>query len=130
MKTVACLFLAVFLPCAPAAARPGHPLESQLVTIRVTSQQWNEYRPWQRKKPGTRTFVGVVLPGQRILTIADDLGDATLIQVEKFDRPPRLRARIVHCDQQAGLAVLTVDEPDFFNDLQPVEIAENTEWSV
>jgi hypothetical protein len=126
MKHLLPLLLAAILPCSPAPAQSGHPLESQLVTIRITSQTWNEYRPWQKNKPRTRTFVGTVLPDQRILTIADDLGDATLIQVEKFDRPPRLPARIIHCDYQAGLAVLTVDEPGFFNDVQPVEIAENT----
>jgi S1-C subfamily serine protease len=129
MKSAALLLSAVLLSCPLAIARPGHPLESQLVTIRITSQRWDEYRPWQRNKPGTRTFVGTVLPNGRILTIADDLGDATLIQVEKYDRPPRLPARIIHCDQQAGLAVLTVDEPGFFDDLTPVEIAESTEGS-
>lgn len=123
------LFSAIFcvaVLCLSASARPDHPLESRLVTVRVTSQTWNEYRPWQKNKPSTRTFVGTVIAGNRILMITDDLISATLIQVEKFDRPPRMPARIVHADPQIGLALITVDEPGFFDDLDPVEIAENT----
>lgn len=127
MKTLLCAFVASLLIAGSASGRPEHPLENQLVTVRVTSQSWNEYRPWQKYKPRTRTFVGTVLSGNRILMITDDLDDATLIQVEKYDRPPRIPARIIHCDYQVGLAIITVDEPGFFDDLQPVEIAERCE---
>lgn len=125
MKKLWLPFFSAMVLCLSASARPDHPLEHQLVTVRVTSQKWNEYRPWQKTKPRTHTFVGTVVSGNRILMITDDLADATLIQVEKFDRPPRIPARIVHCDPQVGLATITVDDPAFFDDLQPAEIAEN-----
>lgn len=105
-------------------ARPDHPAEHQLVTVQVTYQNWNEYRPWQKAKPGSRSFLGVVVPGNRILVLAEHLDNATLIQVEKFDRPPRVPARIVQSDPQANLALITVDDPAFFEDLTPVDIAE------
>lgn len=108
-------------------ARPDHPVEYQLVTVRVTYQNWNEYRPWQKAKPGARRFFGVVVPGNRILVLAQHLDNATLIQVEKFDRPPRVPARIVHSDPQINLALITVDDPTFFDDLTPVKIAEQVE---
>ncbi|MEN7972297.1 MAG: hypothetical protein ABFR47_00530 [Verrucomicrobiota bacterium] len=126
MRKTLLAFSAIAVLCITAAGRPDHPLEHQLVSVRVTSQTWNEYRPWQKTKPQTRTFLGTVVSKNRILMLTDDLADATLIQVEKFDRPPRVPARIVHCDQQIGLAIITVDEPGFFDDLQPVEIAETT----
>jgi hypothetical protein len=125
MKFLIALLTLPFALTIQTQARPDHPLEKQLVTIRVTSQTWNEYRPWQKKKPGTRTFVGTVIAGNRILMSADDLPDATLIQVEKFDRPPRFPARVIHADPQVGLAVITVDTPGFFDDLNPVKIAED-----
>lgn len=125
MKTLAFALGASLALSLATFARPDHPLERQIVTVRVTSQSWNEYRPWQKNRPRTETFLGTVIAGNRILTIADDLADATLIQIEKFDRPPRIPAQIAHCDYQAGLALLTVDDPNFFDDLDPVEIAEN-----
>ena len=127
MRTASLLLLTILFLCGSAVGRPDHPAEYQIVTVRVTFQTWNEYRPWQKNKPSTRTYAGIVLEGNRILMITGRLADATLIQVEKFDRPPRFPARIIHADYQVGLAVLTVDEPGFFDDLRPVKIAENAE---
>lgn len=127
MKTPLAILFFIASLVLGAVARPDHPLEQRLVTVRVTSQSWNEYRPWQKNKPLTRTFIGTVIPGNRILMLSQDLNDAMLIQVAKFDRPPNLPARIVHCDHQVGLAIITVDEPGFFDDLEPVEIAPDTD---
>ena len=118
------LILSIFTLSAWVCIAAENPLEHQLVTVRVTSQSWSEYRPWQKNKPRSRNFAGIVVPGNRILMLTDDLDDQTLIQVEKNDRPPRFPGRIVHCDYQIGLAVITVDEPGFFDDLQPVDMAE------
>jgi len=122
------LTLALTLGVSSAVfARPDHPSEHQLVTVRVTYQSWSEYRPWQKAQPGSRRFFGIVVPGNRILVLAQHLDDATLIQVEKFDRPPRVPARIVHSDPQANLALITVDDPAFFEDLAPADLAETME---
>ncbi len=116
----------LLIPLA-VSARPDHPVEHQLVTVRVTYQEWNEYRPWQKAKPSNRTFLGTVISGNRILVPSAYLRDATLIQFEKYDRPPRVPARIAHRDDQAGLALLTTDEPGFFDGLEPVTFAETAE---
>ena len=114
------IFLGITLPLF---AQQNSAIKHQLVTVRVTYQKWNEYRPWQKSQPGSRRFFGIVLSGNRILVMADYLANATLIQVEKFDRPPRHPARIIHSDPQANLALITVDDPTFFEDLKPIEIA-------
>lgn len=127
MKKLLFASVALIVAAASAAAQSRHPLESRMVTVRVTSQAWNEYRPWQKDQPRTRTFIGTVMTGNRILMLSDDLGGATLIQVQKYDRPPRVPARVVHCDYQTGMALITVDEPGFFDDLDAVEVAGNAE---
>lgn len=81
-------FLSLLLLALPAGARPDHPAEYQLVTVRVTYQAWNEYRPWQKAKPRNRTCLGTVMPGNRILVPAAYLDDATLIQLESLTAPP------------------------------------------
>ena len=118
------IFLLIFLGITlPVFAQQNSIIEHQLVTVRVTYQNWNEYRPWQKSQPGARRFFGIVLPKNRILVMADYLEDATLIQIEKFDHPPRYPARIIHSDPQVNLALITVDDPAFFKDLKPVQIA-------
>lgn len=129
MKRIPLLIALLCGLSTPLFARPDHPAEAQLVTVRVTFQSWNEYRPWQKSKPGARRFLGIVVPGNRILVLAQHLDDATLIQVEKFDRPPRVPARIVHRDPQANLALITVDDPSFFEDLVPVDLADSVAGS-
>ncbi|WP_372806897.1 PDZ domain-containing protein [Pontiella sp.] len=124
--SIAALAIALLLRVS-AFALPDHPIEHQLVTVQVSYQAWNEYRPWQKSKPARRTFLGTVVSKNRILVPAAYLQDATLIQLEKFDNPPRVPAQIVHCDQQVGLAVLTTDEAGFFDDLNPVEMADSAE---
>lgn len=121
------LMVALLGMAASAFSRPDHPLEQQLVTVQVTCQEWNEYRPWQKLKPSTRRIQGLVISKNRILVLSRHLDDATLVQVEKLDRPPRVPARIIHRDVQAGLALITVDVPGFFDDLKPIEIADTAE---
>ena len=99
--------ISIFTLAAWICVGAENPLEKQLVTVRVTSQSWSEYRPWQKNKPSSRDFVGIVIPDNRILMLTDDLDDHTMIQVEKGDRPPRIPGRVVHCDYQIGLAVIT-----------------------
>lgn len=125
-KPLFIICLALFGLSFTTLARPNQPEEKQLVSVRVTYQNWNEYRPWQKAKPSTRRFFGVVVPGNRILVFSKNLNDATLIQVEKFDRPPRVPARIIHQDHQIGIALITVDEPGFFDNLSPADLAQTT----
>lgn len=128
MKKLLTLALVAFAICPlQIVARTGHPIEKQLITVKATYQQWNEYRPWQKSKPQNRTFLGTVVSGNRILIPSFYIQNATLIQFEKGDRPPRVPARILHRDDQVGLALLTTDEPGFFDDLNPVKIAEQAE---
>ncbi|MBN1672439.1 MAG: hypothetical protein JXR37_15470 [Kiritimatiellae bacterium] len=102
----------------PPVGSPGN----QTVTLRITCQSWNEYRPWIKEQPGSTLAAGTVLPGKRILVLARYLENATLIQVEKWDRPPRFPARVLHVDPQLDLAVVSVDSPGFFDDLKPVTL--------
>jgi S1-C subfamily serine protease len=50
------------------------------------------------------------------------LDDATLVRVGKAGGPARATARTVLVDREANLALLTVDEPEFFRDLTPARL--------
>jgi hypothetical protein len=123
VKAPRVLLAALALAAAGARANPGHPLERRIVSVRVTYQSWNEYRPWAKNQPGTRACSGLVVAGPRILIPWQLVEDATLVQVLKYDRPPRVPARVAHADPQADLALLAVDEPGFFDDLAPAPVA-------
>ena len=123
MRTITCILLSALATLALAAPTPRLSFESQVVVLVVTTQDYDEWRPWEKKTPETRTVQAVVLDGSLIATTADLVENATVIFVEKHGRPLREPARIVHVDADANLALLTVDKPGFFADLTPAALA-------
>ncbi len=123
MKIVVRLALFALGAAALAGQPPRLAYESQVVVLVVTTQDDDPWRPWEKKPPETHTVQAVVVDSSLIATTADLVEDATVILVEKHGRPLREPARIVHVDADANLALLTVDKPGFFDDLQPVALA-------
>ncbi|HKQ62269.1 MAG TPA: hypothetical protein VJS92_13340 [Candidatus Polarisedimenticolaceae bacterium] len=118
------LVLALLAPVAPVGARA--PLESGVAGLVVTSQSWDEFRPWAKKPPVTRRALAAVVEGPYLLVAAQMVADATLIQLEKFGRPSAASARVVALDPEVDLALIGVDDPGFFDDLTPVRLAAAT----
>ncbi|MDJ0848336.1 MAG: trypsin-like peptidase domain-containing protein [Myxococcota bacterium] len=112
----------ILLLAGSAAARPGY--QDQVVDLLVTSQRFDERRPWAKRPPRSRMGSALVVEGNRLLTEAEMIRDATLIQVEKHANARRVPARVVHVDHDVDLALLAVDEPGFFDDLEPARVAE------
>jgi len=123
LRRLAPFALVAFLLASAAGAAPRVSYDSQVVVLVVTSQDYDEWRPWEKKTPETRIVQAVVLDGNLIATTADLVENATVIFVEKHGRPLREPARLVHVDADANLALLTVDKPGYFADLQPAALA-------
>lgn len=107
----------------PAVARPAP--DAQVVSLRVTHQSFDEHRPWTKGTPNTRIGSAVVLPDSLLLTESKLIRDAILIEVQKNGSATRVPARVVHVDGDIDLALLAVDEPGFFDDLEPAQFAKS-----
>ncbi len=116
---LALLLLAVTAVAAPA---PAQDYSRQVVEISVTNQRHDPRQPWLKKNPYTRSAMAVVVDGSRLLTSAQMVSDATLVRAQKFGSPPEVTARVVHVDNEANLALLSVDDPTFFEGLEPVSL--------
>ena len=103
-------------------ARPDH--GDHVVKLHVTYQIHDEYQPWSKTKPKQRTAHAVLVRDHVFVTEAEMVENATLIQVEKHGEPRKVPARVLHLDRHVNLALVTVDEPGFFDDLQPAPIAD------
>jgi len=117
------LGLATAALCLAGAAAAESPYKDEIVALRVTRQPYNEDRPWAKTNPEVRDGTAVVISKQLLLTEANMIQNATFIQVEKHGRADWIPARLVHEDPAINLALLTVDQPGFFDDLTPAEIA-------
>jgi hypothetical protein len=65
----------------------------------------------------------LVVDGKRLLTTADLVKNANLIEVRKFGRYPDFQARAVLVDYELNLALLEVTPPAFWEGLKPLTLA-------
>ena len=112
----------VLLLSACSGADPSD-LESQVVSLYVTHQRYDDDRPWAKSNPMGRAAFATVVEGPALLTLAQMVSDSTLVQVERFGNGRRWDARVVHSDPEINLALLTVDDTSFFEGLEPVRFA-------
>ena len=111
--------------CFAADALAMVEIRKSVVKIYVTSQRENYAMPWQGSIPSKGTGTGFVITKRRILTNAHIVSDARFIQVQKDGNAKRYPAQVSFFGHDCDLAILTVDDPSFFDDTAPVELAEN-----
>lgn len=122
---------------APAAAASVAPVASpetvvpasaavrrSVVSLRVTGQDWNVRTPWEKQTPWTRTVVGLVVPGRRILAASTAFGNHLLVEAQKLGGEARTVARVALVDHEGPLALVEVDDPAFWEGLEPIPLAE------
>lgn len=129
MKTKCALVLAAVLllpsvPMRPAADGPNdEAVRKSLVLVRISTAYYDAVAPWNREAGQTFMVAGLVLPGGRILVLASDIRTAAVVEVTKYTSYRRYSAKVKVMDLQANLAVVTVDDPTFFQDLTPLAAA-------
>lgn len=97
-------------------------IRRSMVLVRISPVAFHQSKPWLREPGDPFTVAGLVLPGQRILVLANDIRNARLLEATKFSSYRRALAKVAHQDLEANLALLTVDDPEFFKDLRPLPI--------
>lgn len=128
--------MAVLLLSGPAlaqeAARPeatssttlNGSLRAGVVRVLVSGQDWNWKTPWAKQPPWSRPVTGVVLPGRRILCASIAFGNHLLVEVQKLGEGSRTAGRVVLTDPEGPLALIEVDDPEFWEDLEPLPLAD------
>lgn len=111
-------------PAPPAAvaqpAAAGAALRKAVVSVRVTGQDWNWRAPWEKQAPWTRTVTGLVVAGRRILVASTAFGNPLLVEAQKLGGDARTVARVELVDHEGPLALVAVDDPAFWEGLEPL----------
>jgi hypothetical protein len=109
---------------APSTLGPSAAvLRKGIVSLRVTGQDWNPRAPWEKLSPWTRTLTGLVVPGHHILAAASAFGNDLLVEAQKLGGESRTVARVSLVDQEGPLALVEVDDPAFWEGLEPLPLA-------
>lgn len=106
---------------ARAEAERVIPATVQITTVTAAPDY---AKPWQLRATETISGSGAIIGGQRILTNAHNVAWAASIDVRRPDLQKKFSARVLHVDHSCDLALLTVDDPAFFDGVAPLEIGE------
>ena len=114
--------LAILVLAAPAAglcAAPGP--AASMVRITTTSQQPDYEVPWNPGNVGGGVGAGFIIEGNRIMTNAHVVSNATFITVVKEGDPTPWEARVLYVAHDCDLALLGVYDESFFEGTKPLE---------
>lgn len=95
--------------------------QNAVVKIFVTSNHMDFYRPWQSVGNQSASGSGCVIAGNKILTNAHVVSDSTFTQVRKESDPRKYTAQVTAIGNDCDLAILTVNDPKFFEGITPFE---------
>ena len=99
-------------------------LRAGVVRVQVSGQDWNWKTPWAKQPPWTRLAMGLVVPGPRILCASTAFGNHLLVEVQKLGEDARTAGRVVLTDPEGPLALIEVDDPAFWQGLEPLPLAD------
>lgn len=99
-------------------------VERSIIKIYTTQAAPDYFTPWRLLTPSQSSGSGSVITGNRILTNAHVVADASYVQVQKHNDANRYTARVVFVSHSSDLALVTVDDPSFFTDLEPLDLGQ------
>ena len=119
------LALAAALTCGQEARAFGRKRAGRrsVVKVYVTQQREDYTMPWQSGRPARGTGSGFIIDGQRVLSNAHVVSDAKFLELQKDGDPRRYRARVAFAGHDCDLALLTLEDEEFFSGTRPVRFA-------
>ena len=84
-----------------------------LVRVRASIQQYDQFRPWQKKSPYGLNGTGIVLPGGKVLATAALVANRTEVGLEKPGSAEKCAAEVEAIDYEANLALLQPTDKNF-----------------
>jgi S1-C subfamily serine protease len=99
-------------------------VKDSIVKVFVNSNRMDYLNPWQSHGGQEFSGSGSIIEGNRILTNAHVINDSTFIQVRKESDPKKYVATVEAVGLDCDLAILRVDDPEFFKGVAPLEFGD------
>jgi S1-C subfamily serine protease len=105
----------------PGSAPAATNVRDSMVKIYCVQNEPDYDNPWNMRGPETFSGSGCVIGGNRILTNAHVVSDHTFIMVRLHGQTQKHQAKVIAVSHEADLALLSVDEPTFFEGVKPLK---------
>jgi S1-C subfamily serine protease len=106
---------------APVARAEVKDAIVKIYTVHNRADHWN---PWSMRGPQPSTGSGCVIKGRKLLTNAHVVSDQTFVQVRRNGEAKRWEAKVLEVSHDADLALLTVEDPAFFEGIPELDLGE------
>ncbi|KAK6924882.1 Protease Do-like, PDZ domain [Dillenia turbinata] len=100
------------------------PCMDAVVKVFCTHTEPNFSLPWQRKRQYSSSSSGFVISGKRVLTNAHSVEHYTQVKVKKRGSDTKYLATVLAIGNECDIAMLTVDDDEFWEGVSPVEFGE------
>ncbi len=96
-------------------------IKESIIKIFTVANQPDYQEPWNTS---TAQFSGSgsIISGNKILTNAHVIADNTFLEVKRYGQTKRYSAKLESVSHDADLALITVDDPKFFEGSTPLEL--------
>jgi hypothetical protein len=126
-RTLLCCLFALQASQANPRIRPQSTTafysEATLVEIEITKTAYNYQIPWNSSSQQSRKN-GIVIADNQILTTADGFSGQTLCRIRKGGITHQYTATLKWVDYYANIAILGVEDPAFWEGMQPTRLAD------
>lgn len=119
MNRLGTTILCCLILCGASGAQD---IREAIVKVYTVHNVPDYYNPWNMRGPQNSTGSGCIISGNRILTNGHVVRDQTFVQVRRFGESRRYQAHVQFVSHQSDLALLTVDDPAFFKNIDPVQL--------
>ena len=99
-------------------------IQDAIVKIYVVNNEPDYYSPWRMLDTDNLSGSGAIISGNQILTNAHVIANYTFVQVRRYGKAKRFKARVVSISHETDLALLTVDDEEFFVGITPLDIGD------
>ncbi|KAI3861281.1 hypothetical protein MKX03_017412 [Papaver bracteatum] len=97
------------------------PLMDAVVKVFCVHSAPNHSQPWQRKMAYKSTSSGLIISGRKVLTNAHCVKYYTQVKLRKRGSGVKYLAKVLAIGDECDLAMLTVEDDEFWEDVSPVE---------
>jgi S1-C subfamily serine protease len=110
------------LVCVFVVSTAQADVRHSVVQVFNQSREVNFQYPWQNGNINSGYGTGVVIAGNRILTNAHVIDNSLQLQVRKVGSDKKYQAKVAFISDERDLAIITVNDPDFFRDTEVLEL--------
>lgn len=115
---VAILFTAGSIP----AQDDTNTYQKSVVLIKCVHQNFDYTTPWKQNAITSSVGSGFVISPNAVLTNAHNVSNARYVELKKQGLPQRYLARVAFIGHDCDLALITTQDPSFFEDTVPLEL--------